>query len=146
MAMYEVEVLSGNVWVKLDRLMSADYVEGWLAAVPKVPAVFTLVPEVSSSLASGGPLDLELAARIIEAFGPCTTLYECTMPSELVEQHVEHEARSPDETLGGFLRVLLDVESIEAERMGDVCYREWIESRPVVLERLAALGLFPAGL
>ena len=84
---------------------------------------------------------LEEAKRIIEAFGPCTVLYECTTPEELVKQLQHYQEQKGGPALQDYLEVLLDVEGIYAEREGDVCLCEWTDiMRPGVLSRLADIG------
>lgn len=60
----------------------------------------------------------ELAEKVLEAFGPCTTLYECTTAEELIEQAKDFD------TLKECIDVMLTCEEIHAERDMDVAYHE----------------------
>jgi len=53
----------------------------------------------------------DLAKRVIDAFGPCTHVYECTSPKEMVE-----DADSHDGGLISYLELLIEVEGIKWER------------------------------
>ncbi len=87
-------------------------------------------------------LTIEQAAAIIEAFGPCTSLYECVSAKELIREFDESKERNPNRTVNDLVGTLLSVESVSAERMDDTgaCYREWKATRPAVIAGLQALG------
>jgi len=87
-------------------------------------------------------LTVEQAQAIINAFGPCTGMYECTSPVELVQAFNEAKNRDSEETVNDYLKVCLAVEGIQAERMDEdgACYREWKAAKPAVIAGLEALG------
>ena len=85
---------------------------------------------------------VEAAQAIIDTFGPCTSMYECISPTELVEQFNEFQRNNPEETLSDFVAICLIVEGVQAERMDGTgaCYREWKAMRPSVEDELRRLG------
>ena len=87
-------------------------------------------------------ITVDQAKAIIAAFGPCTALYECCSPEELVERFEDDKSREPEKTVGEYLGTLLAVEGINAERMDESgeCYREWKVAKPAVIVGLTALG------
>jgi hypothetical protein len=87
-------------------------------------------------------LTVEAAEAIIDAFGPCTSMYECISPTELVEQFNEFQQNNPEDTLNDFVAICLKVEGVQAERMDDTgaCYREWKAVRSMVEDVLRRLG------
>lgn len=94
-------------------------------------------------------LTIEVAKQIIEAFGPCTSLYECTTPEELVEKAQAPWVNSLPELIDGLLRseeVFLE-RSREVESMRDGAEgfmqdisREHDEMMAGVRERLQRAG------
>lgn len=85
----------------------------------------------------------ELAAKIHDAFGPCTVLYECSAPAEIAA-----ELKEADSILG-WLETAYAVEDITTERElygveDPERHRTLVESRRQYLagikERLAAIG------
>ena len=87
-------------------------------------------------------ITIDQAKAIIATFGPCTSMYECISPVELLQNFNEALERDPEETVDGFLKVQLAVEGIQAERMDESgkCYREWKAAKPAVIAGLIALG------
>src|SRR4051812_11718170 len=58
-------------------------------------------------------LTVELASKIIDAFGSCTTIYECTTPEELIE---DYNASDYERTIADLVSVQLTVEDIHVDR------------------------------
>lgn len=84
-----------------------------------------------------------LAARILEAFGPCTTLYECYTAREVAEELREAES------ILAYLGTAFTVEEIHMERSlygieNEERHARAVQERKEILagikERLAALG------
>lgn len=96
-------------------------------------------------------IDIEMATKVYEAFGGCTTLYECSSPKQIMARVNEEVDRWGDVSYSGnlvhWLHIQLSCESIWAERAG--CYDEWEATGPdapahseqEILKRLAAIGL-----
>lgn len=100
-------------------------------------------------------LSLERAKQVIEAFGPCTSLYECSTPEKLVE-HVESRWAAPVQDENELASNLISCEEIRLERAREmesmrdgVCapgYMEGIREEhdrllAGVKERLKAIGI-----
>jgi len=92
-------------------------------------------------------LDLEQAKAIIEAFGSCSTVYECTTPAEMIE---DYESGGCD-NITDYVGILYTVEGIHMERSRDgASYQsdelqqkviaEYEEMKAGQRERLAAIG------
>lgn len=75
-------------------------------------------------------METETAKKIIEAFGPCTAVYECMEPAEVVAFAEKYPT--------GWLDALLAGEAVRAERDG--AYAEWRNAEPAIVARLAAIG------
>lgn len=60
----------------------------------------------------------EQAKKVLDAFGPCTTLYECTTTEELIEEVVQAES------LQDFICTQIKCEEIRMDRHCDVAYME----------------------
>jgi hypothetical protein len=85
-------------------------------------------------------MDIQRAEQIREAFGHCTSVYECRNAEEIVADFASIE--ESHRTEANWVHIQLSVESIVAERSG--CYGEWRdEMEPGVIERLAAIGIDP---
>lgn len=98
------------------------------------------------------PMTQEQAKAIIDAFGPCTTLYECTTPEELIKEYQEDDTSS----IADFVQTLYDVEDVHNDRAADAAYEreagdgpkghhqkvvsELGQSQKSIKGRLAALG------
>lgn len=85
-------------------------------------------------------LSFERAQEIINAFGQCTVLYECTLPQELIDDAIDQESELT------LVKLLLDVESIHADRSAAcnenaAIYNEWLLMRSDIIPRLNALGI-----
>jgi hypothetical protein len=86
---------------------------------------------------------LEIARLIMDAFGPCTNVYECYTPHEIVA-----EMQEPGETILGWIEGQLDVEDILQDRYfgtleGDRharAVKSWDEHRAAIVTRLRGIG------
>ena len=81
-------------------------------------------------------MELKKASKIIEAFGPCTVLYECKTPAEVVTMAADEYLTATD-----LASIYLTVEDVDRERGGHDIYTEWVAAKPALLERLAAIDI-----
>lgn len=61
-------------------------------------------------------MDLDTAQKIIDAFGPCTELYECSTAGEIVAEYGKETARD-------FAELMLSVLAIQQSR--DIGSADW---------------------
>ena len=78
-------------------------------------------------------LTLKQATDIVNAFGPCTVLYECMGPEDLAERALDCA------DIRELIALNLRLESIAAERDG--FWSEWADAKPAILRRLSLLGI-----
>lgn len=59
---------------------------------------------------------LETFERVRQAFGPCSTIYECCSAKDLLLDYEEHSERNPDDGLAEWIELQAKVEGIYWER------------------------------
>jgi hypothetical protein len=82
-------------------------------------------------------MNLKRATEVIEAFGPCSEVYECLTPAEVVEASRGSSARS-------WCKLELAVEDVRADRRcidGPEPYEDWKRMEAGIIERLKAIGI-----
>lgn len=62
------------------------------------------------------------AKEIIEAFGPCTTVFECFSPKDLAAEF--KGAEIPYTSVQDFVRDLLNIEDVYFDRSADAAYEK----------------------
>jgi hypothetical protein len=90
-------------------------------------------------------MDTTRAQQIREAFGACTSMFECHTPEDVIE-NFKHINSCGDVTEAVFCRVALDIEGIHADREAqaegsDQAYKNWLRQRAAIVQNLAAIGI-----
>jgi hypothetical protein len=82
-------------------------------------------------------ITIETARELREAFGPCSAVYECMTPEEIVARIAEHG------TTREWIKLELDVEEIRADRQcfdGPEPLHEWRRTEKEIRKRLKEIG------